>query len=109
MQKNSFELFRKECPELAERFSCLIEVQNSINSLDEGTRQLITIAILTATRNAEGVRTHAMMAKRSGADKEEIVGAVVMNLHLTGLVTVLECLPAALAGIEDAKKRKRRG
>jgi hypothetical protein len=27
-----------------------------------------------------------------------------MNLHLTGLGTVLEALPAAIAGIEEAQK-----
>jgi len=103
----SFELFQKECPELAERFNNLVEVQRSLNGLDKKTTQLINIAIQTSIRNAEGVRSHAILARKAGATKEEIVGAVVMNLHLTGLVTVLECLPAALAGLEAAKKTKR--
>ena len=108
MPKNPYDLFHRECPELAERFDNLVEVQRSLNGLDPKTKQLITIAIQTATRNPEGVRLHAMMAQKSGATKDEIVGAVVMNLHLTGLVTVLECLPAALAGIEAVKKAKKR-
>ena len=103
----SFELFQKECPELAERFNNLVEVQKSLNGLDAKTKQLINIAIQTATRNPEGVRLHAILAHKTGAKKEEIVGAVVMNLHLTGLVTVLECLPAALAGLDEAKKVKK--
>lgn len=49
---------------------------------------------------------HAMMAYRSGITREEIVGAVVMNLHLAGLGTVLEALPAAIAGIEEAEQKK---
>jgi len=108
MPKNPYDLFHRECPELAERFDNLVEVQRSLNGLDPKTKQLINIAIQTATRNPEGVKLHAMMAQKSGATKDEIVGAVVMNLHLTGLVTVLECMPAALAGIEKAKKAKRR-
>jgi AhpD family alkylhydroperoxidase len=106
--KNPFDLFRRECPELAERFENLVEVQKSLCGLDQKTKQLINVAIQTATRNPEGVKIHAMMAQDTGANKDEIVGAVVMNLHLTGLVTVLECLPAALAGLDDAKKPKRR-
>ncbi|MDD1693883.1 MAG: carboxymuconolactone decarboxylase family protein [Methanoregula sp.] len=108
MQKNPFDVFQGECPELAERFNNLVEVQKSLNGLDPKTKQLINIAIQTATRNPEGVRMHARMANRTGATKEEIVGSVVMNLHLTGLVTVLECLPAALAGLDEAKPAKLR-
>ena len=74
------------------------------------TRQnrLINIAIQTATRNPEGVRLHTVMAWQAGATKDEIVGAVVMNLHLTGLVSVLECLPAALGGLEEVRKKKKK-
>ena len=106
MEKNPYDLFQRECPELAERFNNLVEVQRSLNGLDQKTKQLINIAIQTAIRNPEGVRFHTIMAHRAGATKEEIVGAVVMNLHITGLVTVLESLPAALAGLEEAKKAK---
>jgi AhpD family alkylhydroperoxidase len=106
--KDPFDLFRRECPELAERFENLVEVQKSLCGLDLKTKQLINVAIQTATRNPGGVRIHATMAQKAGANKEEIVGAVVMNLHLAGLVTVLECLPAALAGLEEGKTTKRR-
>jgi len=106
LEKNPFDVFRRECPELAEQFNNLVEVQRCLNGLDPKTKQLINIAIQTATRNVRGVQMHAMMACKTGATREEIVGAVVMNLHLTGLVTVLECLPAAIAGIEEAQKKK---
>jgi len=105
MEKNPYELFQRECPELAERFNSLIEVQKSLNGLDPKTKQLINIAIQTATRNPRGVKMHAMMAHSIGATRDEIIGAVVMNLHLTGLVTVLECLPAALEGLEAVQKK----
>jgi AhpD family alkylhydroperoxidase len=108
MKKNPYDLFQKECPELAERFNNLVEVQRTLAGLDNKTKQLINIAIQVATRNPEGVRLHAIMACKAGANRDEVVGAVVLNLHLTGLVTVLECLPAALAGIDEAKRVKRR-
>ncbi len=105
MEKNPMDVFVEECPELARQFNNLVDVQRSSKALDPKTKQLINIAIQAATRNARGVRMHAMMAYKSGATREEIVGAVVMNIHLTGLVTVLEALPAAIAGIEEAEKK----
>jgi len=101
--KNPYEIFQKECPELAERFNNLIEVQRSLKGLDQKTKQLINIAIQTSTKNVRGVKFHAVMAHQAGATKDEIVGAVVMNLHLTGLVNVLECLPAALESLEEVQ------
>lgn len=44
------------------------------------------------------------MAYQGGSTKDEIIGAVVMNRHLTGLVTVLEYLPAAIDGVKEATK-----
>jgi AhpD family alkylhydroperoxidase len=104
--KNPYEIFQKECPELAERFNNLVEVQRSLKGLDAKTKQLINIAIQTATGNTCGVKFHAIMAYQAGATKDEIIGAVVMNLHLTGLVNVLGCLPAALEGLEEMLKPK---
>ena len=105
-EKNPYEIFQKECPELAERFNNLVEVQRSLKGLDPKTKQLINIAIQTSTKNSRGVKFHAIMAYQAGATKDEIIGAVVMNLHLTGLVTVLECLPAAIDGVKEATKLK---
>lgn len=41
-----------------------------------------------------------MMAREQGATREEVLGAVAMNLHLSGLAVVLESLPAAVEGFE---------
>ena len=106
MEKNPFELFQQECPELAARFNDLVAAQKSQKGLDPKTRQLINIAIQTATRNLRGVRMHATMAAMTGATRDEIIGAVVMNLHLTGLATVLESFPAAIEGLEEARQKK---
>jgi AhpD family alkylhydroperoxidase len=100
MNQNPYEIFQTECPDLAARFGDLIEAQKALKGLGAKTKQLITIAIQTANRNPKGVRIHAMMAIKEGATREEIVGAVVLNLHHSGLATVLDCLPAAIEGIE---------
>jgi hypothetical protein len=41
------------------------------------------------------------MAKIEGASREEVLGAVVLNLHHSGLASVMECLPKAVKGFED--------
>ena len=100
MNQNPYEIFQKECPEVAERFNDLIEAQKALKGLDAKTKQLINIAIQTANRNVKGVQMHAMMAKNEGASREEIIGSVVLNLHHSGFASVLECLPAAIEGFE---------
>ena len=100
MNQNPFELFERECPEVAARFNDLIDAQKALKGLDSKTKQLINIAIQTANRNSRGVKLHAMMAKNECATREEIVGAVVLNLHHSGFASVMECLPAAIDGFE---------
>jgi hypothetical protein len=41
------------------------------------------------------------MAKIEGASREEVLGAVVLNLHHSGLASVMECLPRAVKGFEN--------
>ena len=93
-------------PELAERFNNLVEVQRSLKGLDPKTKQLINTALQTSTKNSRGVRLHAIMAYQAGATKDEIIGAVIRNLHQTGLFTVIGCMPAAIEGVDEAMKVK---
>jgi hypothetical protein len=39
--------------------------------------------------------------------REEIVGAMVLNLHHSGLASVLDCLPAAVEGFEGKFENKK--
>ncbi|MDD1764256.1 MAG: carboxymuconolactone decarboxylase family protein [Methanobacteriaceae archaeon] len=100
MEKNPYQIFQEECPDLADSFNKLVEAQRSLEGLDAKTKQLINIAIQTANSNAMGVKLHAQMARKTGASRDEVKGAVVLNLHLSGLSNVLKCLPAALDGYE---------
>jgi AhpD family alkylhydroperoxidase len=103
MSENPFVLFQRECPELAGKFNELVDVQRLSKGLDPKTKQLLNIAINTANRNPRGVLFHAMMAKNEGASREEVIGAVVMNLHLSGLAVVLDSLPSAVEGYDGKK------
>jgi AhpD family alkylhydroperoxidase len=99
-ERNPYEVFETELPELAHRFDEVVQAQIAQPGLDQKTKQLVNIAIQTANRNPRGVTWHAMMAREQGATREEVVGAVAMNLHLSGLAAVLESLPAAVNGYE---------
>ena len=95
-----YQVFETEVPELAAAFDGLVQAQIARPGLDPKTKQLVNIAIQTANRNARGVMWHAMMARQQGATREEVVGAVAMNLHLSGLATVLDALPSAIQGYD---------
>jgi hypothetical protein len=43
------------------------------------------------------------MAKEAGATRNEVLGAVALNLHLRGVGVVLDTLPEAIAGFESKK------
>jgi AhpD family alkylhydroperoxidase len=98
MQENPMEIFARECPDLAARFDALVAGQARLPGLDPKTKQLVNVAIQTANRNPRGAFFHAAMARDAGASREEVVAAVVMNLHLSGLVSVLDCLGPAIGG-----------
>lgn len=101
--KNPFQIFQEEFPDLAGSFNELVDAQRSLPGMDPKTKQLVNIAIQTANRNPIGVKMHSIMAKSQGASRDEILGAVVMNLHLSGLASVLDCLPAAIEGLESTE------
>lgn len=95
------ELFARECPGLAKALEGMVDAQRSLEGMDGKTRQLVNLAIQTANRNPRGVFFHARMARNEGATRGEVIGAVVMNLHLSGLAAVLDCLPPAVEGFES--------
>jgi AhpD family alkylhydroperoxidase len=101
---DAFELFHREFPALAERFDALVDAQIEVEGLDRKTKQLINIAIQTANRTVPGLSWHAAMAVRQGATRAEVLGAVVLNLHHSGLGPVLEALPEAVRGVEMAER-----
>ncbi len=98
MDQNPMELFVRETPGVARALDGLVDALRHGGWMDKKTAQLVNIAIQTANRNPRGVFFHAGMAREAGARREEVVGAVVMNLHLSGLAAVLDCLPSAVEG-----------
>lgn len=100
-QKEPYEIFHEELPTLAQRFDHMVEAQIQLPGLDAKTKQLVLIAIQTANRNPRGLRWHAAMARKAGATRDEVLGAVALNLHQSGLAPVLDGLPAAVEGFDE--------
>ncbi len=101
MSENPYQIFKEELPSLFETFNQVVEAQKELTGLDPKTKQLVNIAIQTAHRNLKGVKMHAAMARKMGASWEEVKGSVALNLHLSGISSVLECLPVAKEGYEQ--------
>ncbi len=106
MNLGPMDLLKRESPEVGARFAELIQAQGKAKGLDAKTRELVMVALLAAHRNLRGVKIHAQRAVKEGATREEVVGAVVMNLHISGLTSVNDSLPVALEGVELETAKK---
>lgn len=98
---NFFEVWTKESPETLQAFMDFAGKIQNTGGLDEKTFQLIYIGI-QASRGAVGsVAGHAAFAKKAGATREEVRGAVLTTL-LVGISGVADCLVAALEAYDNA-------
>jgi AhpD family alkylhydroperoxidase len=101
MSERSLSLLHRERPMRRSFVNRRIESRRSPSGLDSRTRQLISIGVQTANRNAAGVHFHAMRAREDGATQDEVMDAVIMNLPASGLVPMLECLQSAIDGFAE--------
>lgn len=96
MTKNpAFEQFKEQFPEVAKLFGQLYD-SVSHNALDEKTKQLVYLGILTATRYSPAIRVHIQKALEAGATKEEIKEALMLVIPAGGLCHFLAVLPDAM-------------
>jgi alkylhydroperoxidase/carboxymuconolactone decarboxylase family protein YurZ len=97
-----FEVWGKESPETMKAFFNLGDTIRDQSGLDEKTFQLVYIA-LQASRGALGsVTAHAGFAKKAGATRDEVRGAIVTTLMTVGVNGVADCLVAALEAYDNA-------
>ncbi|MFP7737487.1 carboxymuconolactone decarboxylase family protein [Priestia aryabhattai] len=93
MSKNpAFEEFKEDFPETAKIFG---ELYNSVSgkALDEKTKQLVYLGILTSTRYGPAIKVHIQKALEAGATKEEIKEAMMLAIPASGLCNFLAVLP----------------
>lgn len=94
--KNPFEIFHNEAPEIATAFDGLIQALINTKGLDAKTKQLIYIGMKAAEGPVESIKFHVPMAKRLGATRDEIKETILLTLTVSGLKGVTTCLPMAL-------------
>lgn len=97
LSKNlDFELFKEEFPE---QFTSFINLYQSVSSraLDEKTKQLVYLGILTANRYAPSLRVHISKALDAGATSDEIKEAMMLVIPAGGLCNFLSVLPDMMA------------
>jgi alkylhydroperoxidase/carboxymuconolactone decarboxylase family protein YurZ len=86
-----FELFKNEFPEVYASFHQLYRSITS-KALDEKTKQLVYLGILTASRYVPAIRVHIQLALKSGATKDEIKEAMMLAIPAGGLCNFLSVL-----------------
>jgi len=99
-----FQIMNEETPSVFKSFFDMVGAIEKEGGLDEKTFQLIYIAI-KASEGSDGlgsVIAHVEMAKKSGATREEIRGAILVTLMTNGLTGVSSCLEAALDAYDKA-------
>lgn len=97
LSKNlDFELFKQEFPEVGEIFGELFQSVSS-EALDEKTKQLVYLGILTANRYGPAVRVHIAKALDAGANPDEIKEAMMLAIPAGGLCNFLSVLPDMMA------------
>jgi alkylhydroperoxidase/carboxymuconolactone decarboxylase family protein YurZ len=100
-KKNSYQLFMEEAPDAANAFNGLIGSLQSCG-LDSKTMQLCYIAIKASQGNTTAVAAHIPMAKQAGATWDEIKGAILLTLTVSGVSGVLACLAPAREAYGEA-------
>lgn len=99
-----FQIMNDETPTVFKAFFDMAGAIQADAGLDEKTFQLIYIAIKAAggSDGLPSVIAHTAMAKKAGATREEIRGAVLVSLMTDGLTGVSSCLEAALEAYDNA-------
>jgi alkylhydroperoxidase/carboxymuconolactone decarboxylase family protein YurZ len=102
-EKNPFEVFKNEAPEVFEGFNGLIQSLMNTKGLDPKTKQLIYLGMKAAQGDVTAVHFHVPMAKQAGASRDEIKETILLTLTVCGLKGVNSCLADALEIYDKAQ------
>ena len=101
-EKSFFEILTEEVPSLNKAFFEFAGTIQKDGGLDEKTFQLVYIAIKASVAEVGAVAAHAGMAKKAGASREEVRGAVLVTMMTHGVTGISSCLGAALEAYDKA-------
>ncbi len=91
-QKNVWEIFMEECPNVAEAYLKLSKEIAVHGGLDEKTRCLILVGIFSTTRDPIALRHYIGLATKAGATKKEIEAAALLAFN-TGVTNAELSIP----------------
>jgi alkylhydroperoxidase/carboxymuconolactone decarboxylase family protein YurZ len=101
-EKHFIDLMSEEAPAVSKAFFDLAGTLQKEGGLDEKTFQLVYIAIKASIAETGAVAAHAGLAKKAGATREEVLGAVLITLMTNGVHGVGSCFSAAIDGYDNA-------
>jgi alkylhydroperoxidase/carboxymuconolactone decarboxylase family protein YurZ len=91
----AFLTFLTEAPEQARAWGALVQALGQASALDSKTGALAYLAVLAALERPSGIPFHVQAAKKAGASREEVIGAILVGLPAAGHV-VTQALPPAI-------------
>ena len=97
---SAFELFANEAPEYQKAFEQFVQTLGEASALEDKTKHLSYLSVLAATGKTSGIPFHIMLAKTSGATKEEPISSILVGLPAVGN-EVIGALPIALAAYDQ--------
>lgn len=100
---SGFQMFMEESGEVGQAYSQLVQTMAESSALDKKTHALAYISALAAAQMTGGLAFHVIMAKQTGASRDEVKDAVLVGLPAVGL-TVLDALEIALNAYDEPEK-----
>lgn len=99
---NAFLTFMQETPAYSEAWMEMVRKTDEANALDEKTKALSYLAVLAAVGLTTGMPFHVKEARKLGASRDEVIGAVLIGLPAVGH-KVVQALPVALEAYDEEK------
>ena len=87
-----FRLLQERFPELSETLIKLIRQAFDHSKLERKIQELVLIAILAQNRFEDGFKFHVREAFNQGAEKEEIIGVILLLLPYCDIGSFLKAL-----------------
>ena len=97
---NAFQTFLSQAPAESQAWMRMAKELDGACALDEKTKALAYLAVLAALRMTSGIPFHVLTAKRAGANRQEIISAILVGLPAAGH-GVTQSLPDALAAFDE--------
>ncbi len=102
-------ILKESAPEVFDAYMGVIRSLEENCPVEPRVRELILIGILTATGSVEGLGRHVERALVQGANKDEIITAVISCLPITGVRPVLQGLGIARPLLDNVKEDTKNG